>query len=66
MPRPGSSLWDHKSDKDLLLAIIDNGALKGIDWKDISEKMTVKGYTFSHEACRYATHFYFLLYTLRL
>jgi hypothetical protein len=66
MPHPGSSLWGHKSDKDLLLAIIDNGALKGIDWKDISEKMTVKGYTFSHEACRYATHFYFLLYTLLL
>lgn len=62
--RPGSSLWDHKSDKDLLLAIIDNGALKGIDWKVISDKMVAKGYTFSHEACRYASHSGYLLNTL--
>jgi hypothetical protein len=55
-PRTGSQ-WDHKSDKDLLLAIIDSGALKGIDWKVISEKMTAKGYTFTHEACRYVNSF---------
>lgn len=55
-PKAGGSQWDHKSDKDLLLSIIDNGALKGIDWKSIAEKMVAKGYTFSHEACRYVNH----------
>jgi hypothetical protein len=50
-PRTGSQ-WDHKSDKDLLLTIIDTGALKGIDWKAVAERMATKGYTFTHEACR--------------
>lgn len=52
MPPRTSSQWDHKSDKDLLLTIIDTGALKGIDWKAIAERMVAKGYTFTHEACR--------------
>ncbi|RDL34004.1 uncharacterized protein BP5553_08372 [Venustampulla echinocandica] len=46
------SAWDHKSDKDLLLAIIENGVLKGIEWPKIAQKMTAKGYTFTHEGCR--------------
>lgn len=47
------SVWDHKADKDLLLAIIENGALKGIEWPKISDIMNAKGYTFTHEGCRY-------------
>jgi hypothetical protein len=60
-PRTGGSQWDHKSDKDMLLAIIDSGALKGIDWKTIADRMTVKGYTFTHEACRYVSPFHSLI-----
>jgi hypothetical protein len=59
--RTGSQ-WDHKSDKDLLLTIIDTGALKGIDWKSIAERMATKGYTFTHEACRYVIGFHPLLF----
>ena len=47
------SQWDHKADKDLLLAIIENGDLKSISWPAIAAKMQVKQYTFTHEACRY-------------
>jgi hypothetical protein len=46
------SQWDHKADKDLLLAIIENGDLKSISWPVIAGKMNAKGYTFTHEACR--------------
>lgn len=46
------SQWDHKADKDLLLAIIDDGQLKSIVWPGIAAKMQAKGYTFTHEACR--------------
>ncbi|PVH80946.1 hypothetical protein DL98DRAFT_588004 [Cadophora sp. DSE1049] len=46
------SQWDHKADKDLLLAIIDEGALKSIIWPKIALTMQAKGYTFTHEACR--------------
>lgn len=46
------SQWDHKADKDLLLAIIDEGALKGIVWPKIAVTLQSKGYTFTHEACR--------------
>ncbi|CAL3966877.1 unnamed protein product [Diplocarpon coronariae] len=46
------SQWDHKADKDLLLVIIDEGTLKGIAWPTISDKMSSKGYTFTHEGCR--------------
>jgi hypothetical protein len=47
------SQWDHKADKDLLLAIIENGDLKSISWPAIAAKMQAKAYTFTHEACRY-------------
>jgi hypothetical protein len=47
-----SSQWDHKSDRDLLLAIIEKGQLKSIMWPSIAQKMQSKGYTFTHEACR--------------
>jgi hypothetical protein len=51
------SQWDQKADKDLLLAIIDEGTLKSIEWPKISAVMLEKGYTFTHEACRYvASH----------
>ncbi|CZR53679.1 uncharacterized protein PAC_03559 [Phialocephala subalpina] len=46
------SQWDHKADRDLLLAIIEEGALKSVIWPTIAEKMNAKGYTFTHEACR--------------
>jgi hypothetical protein len=46
------SQWDHKADKDLLLAIIEEGSLKSIVWPQIAEKMKAKEYTFTHEACR--------------
>ncbi|KAE9371970.1 hypothetical protein N431DRAFT_339252 [Stipitochalara longipes BDJ] len=46
------SQWDHKADKDLLLAIIENGDLKSISWPTIAGKMQAKAYTFTHEACR--------------
>ncbi|KAH7370838.1 hypothetical protein BKA65DRAFT_545537 [Rhexocercosporidium sp. MPI-PUGE-AT-0058] len=46
------SQWDHKADKDLLLAVIDEGALKGIVWPKIAVTLQSKGYTFTHEACR--------------
>jgi len=43
---------DHKADKDLLLAIIEEGSLKNIIWPNISDKMQAKNYTFTKEACR--------------
>jgi len=46
------SAWDHRSDKDLLLTIIENGNLVHIDWQSVSATMKSKNYTFSHEACR--------------
>ncbi|KUJ09055.1 uncharacterized protein LY89DRAFT_741353 [Mollisia scopiformis] len=46
------SQWDAKADRDLLLAIIDEGALKSVLWPKIAQKMKDRGYTFSHEACR--------------
>ncbi|KAK0127854.1 hypothetical protein ONS96_007355 [Cadophora gregata f. sp. sojae] len=46
------SQWDQKADRDLLLAIIDEGALKGIVWPKIALALQAKGYTFTHEACR--------------
>lgn len=47
------SQWDHKADKDLLLAIIENGELKSINWQTVAAKMQAKDYAFTHEACRY-------------
>lgn len=62
MPPRSGTVWDHKSDKDLLLSIIETGALKGIDWKAISDGMVTKGYTFSAEACRYVTFEFTLIF----
>lgn len=50
-PKQGST-WDHKSDKDLLLTIIEMGKLQTIMWPEIANKMQAKGYTFTKEACR--------------
>jgi hypothetical protein len=50
---PQGSVWDHKADKDLLLVIIGEGQLKGINWSTVSEKLQAKNYTFTKEACRY-------------
>ena len=49
---PGASTWDHASDKDLLLTIIDAGGPGAAKWAQICDKMTSKGYTFTKEACR--------------
>ncbi|KAI9647193.1 hypothetical protein NHQ30_003576 [Ciborinia camelliae] len=46
------SQWDHRADKDLLLAIIEGNNLKAIEWPAISEKLQKKGYSFTKEACR--------------
>jgi hypothetical protein len=48
------SQWNHESDKDLLLTIIEEGQLKSIDWLLIAGKLQAKGkgYTFTNEACR--------------
>ncbi|TAQ83606.1 hypothetical protein B7494_g8070 [Chlorociboria aeruginascens] len=47
----GSS-WNHESDRDFLLTIIEGGQLKGIKWDVIAATLQAKGYTFSKEACR--------------
>ncbi len=47
------STWDAKADRHLLLSIIEDGQLKSINWPSIANKMKAKGYSFSHEACRY-------------
>jgi hypothetical protein len=52
-PQSGNSVWDHQADKDLLLAIIENSALKGIKWEVIAGLMQSKGHTFTNEGCRY-------------
>ncbi|KAF7956904.1 hypothetical protein EAE96_004228 [Botrytis aclada] len=46
------SQWDHRADKDLLLAIIEGNNLKSIEWPTISERLQTKGYSFTKEACR--------------
>ncbi|KAF5874268.1 uncharacterized protein Bfra_004275 [Botrytis fragariae] len=46
------SQWDHRADKDLLLAIIEGNNLKAIEWPTISERLQKKGYSFTKEACR--------------
>ncbi|RDW95339.1 hypothetical protein BP5796_01102 [Coleophoma crateriformis] len=46
------SAWDDRADKHLLLAIIDEGALKSISWQNVSDALNQKGYTFTREACR--------------
>ncbi|QSZ33747.1 hypothetical protein DSL72_005318 [Monilinia vaccinii-corymbosi] len=46
------SQWDHRADKDLLLAIIEGNNLKAIEWPVISERLNQKGYSFTKEACR--------------
>ncbi|KAF7872507.1 hypothetical protein EAF04_003428 [Stromatinia cepivora] len=46
------SQWDHRADKDLLLAIIEGNNLKTIEWPAISERLQKKGYSFTKEACR--------------
>jgi hypothetical protein len=46
---PGG-VWDHKSDKDLLLAIIEEKAV--LKWPTIAVRMQSKGYTFTQEGCR--------------
>ncbi|TGO17917.1 hypothetical protein BPAE_0403g00010 [Botrytis paeoniae] len=46
------SQWDHRADKDLLLAIIEGNNLKAIEWPTISERLQEKGYSFTKEACR--------------
>ncbi|KFY23490.1 hypothetical protein V493_05831 [Pseudogymnoascus sp. VKM F-4281 (FW-2241)] len=48
MPSP----WTPAADRDLLLAIIDENKLQGLDWRLISAKMDTKGYSFTHEGCR--------------
>lgn len=49
---PRISTWDHKSDKDLLLTIIELGQSKSILWPAIANHMAANGYTFTKEACR--------------
>ncbi|CAG8983600.1 hypothetical protein HYALB_00004621 [Hymenoscyphus albidus] len=49
---PRGSVWNHESDKDLLLTIIAGRKLEGINWKDVADEMTKAGYTFTQEACR--------------
>ncbi|TGO44392.1 hypothetical protein BCON_0529g00060 [Botryotinia convoluta] len=46
------SQWDHRADKDLLLAIIEGNNLKAIEWPTISERLQKKGHSFTKEACR--------------
>ncbi|TGO66162.1 hypothetical protein BOTNAR_0066g00010 [Botryotinia narcissicola] len=46
------SQWDHRADRDLLLAIIEGNNLKAIEWPTISERLEKKGYSFTKEACR--------------
>ncbi|KFZ05802.1 hypothetical protein V501_08010 [Pseudogymnoascus sp. VKM F-4519 (FW-2642)] len=50
MPSP----WTPEADRDLLLAIIDENKLQGLDWRVIAAKMATKNenYSFSHEGCR--------------
>lgn len=54
---PPYAYWDTKADRDLLLAIIDEGALKSVHWPKVAQKMSEKGYTFTHEGCRYVIPF---------
>ncbi|OBT62023.1 hypothetical protein VE03_08255 [Pseudogymnoascus sp. 23342-1-I1] len=48
------SAWTPEADRDLLLAIIDENKLQGLDWHAIAAKMATKNnkYSFSHEGCR--------------
>ncbi|KFY38086.1 hypothetical protein V494_04509 [Pseudogymnoascus sp. VKM F-4513 (FW-928)] len=46
------SQWTADADRDLLLAIIDENKLTGLDWHVISAKMAAKKHNFSHEGCR--------------
>jgi len=47
------SAWDAAADRDLLLAIIRDGKWHALDWRSMASQMAAKGYTFTHEACRY-------------
>lgn len=47
------SQWDHRADKDLLLAIIEGENLKSVEWPAVSNRLSRKGYSFTKEACRY-------------
>jgi hypothetical protein len=60
------SAWDAAADRDLLLAIIQDGKLQALDWRSIASQMAVKGYTFTHEACRYANILPFVNFPLDL
>ncbi|KFZ04281.1 hypothetical protein V502_10271 [Pseudogymnoascus sp. VKM F-4520 (FW-2644)] len=48
MPSP----WTPAADRDLLLAIIDENKLQGLDWHVIAAKMATKNHKVSHEGCR--------------
>ncbi|KFY93731.1 hypothetical protein V498_04284 [Pseudogymnoascus sp. VKM F-4517 (FW-2822)] len=48
MPSP----WTVAADRDLLLAIIDENRLQGLDWHAIAAKMATKNHSVSHEGCR--------------
>ncbi|XMA10337.1 hypothetical protein WAI453_003128 [Rhynchosporium graminicola] len=50
---PGST-WTGDADRDMLLTIIEEGGSgKSIPWPEVARNLQTKGYTFSHEACRY-------------
>ncbi|KAH8820585.1 hypothetical protein F5884DRAFT_55164 [Xylogone sp. PMI_703] len=44
--------WDNHSERDLLLAVIDEGSLKSIDWESVSRRMAAQGHSYSKEGCR--------------
>ncbi|KAL2066673.1 hypothetical protein VTL71DRAFT_2745 [Oculimacula yallundae] len=46
------SQWNGDADRDLLLAIIEDGSTKSINWPNVASTIQGKGYSFSHEACR--------------
>lgn len=56
MPSP----WTPAADIDLLLAIIDENKLQGLDWHVIAAKMATKKHKVSHEGCRYVICLYII------
>ncbi|KFX92275.1 hypothetical protein O988_07349 [Pseudogymnoascus sp. VKM F-3808] len=48
------SVWTAEADRDLLLSIIDENKLQGLDWHAIAAKINSKSekYNFTHEGCR--------------
>lgn len=56
------SVWTAEADRDLLLSIIDENKLQGLDWHAIAAKINSKSekYNFTHEGCRYVYWFHFI------